>query len=715
MIQITKLSEHNKNIHFKNSKNENLSILIHEKEQNTPIQTFNISTDANVEYWISSSKHIGDKKITFLNKETNELLLIKDFTKKIILIQVWFGPIPDYFWYHYETTKNLKDVDFLFITDQNITLDSPNYKLIKSNNNEVVDKVSELLGSKIEIKNNKKVCDLKASLGDVFYEHIKDYEYFGCYDIDTLFGDVEKYVHPHLGLYDIISVGNETYHNRLSGPFLIMRNTKELRTLYKTQEFIKCFESENVECFEENVLDKIAKEKFKIKLIYSMNTNLYGKNLYENVWSGGKNFINNDEIFLYHFYRKKTTKFSKLGNKIYSRYDKLLLDDFKWVICFTENYSQTIPYLLESLKNYSNRKCIIYTINFDFNLPENYCSSEQFILRRIDVQSGEKDFRGRDQSILNLKPQVMIDVINSFPNSKFVFIDSDVYLTVNCDTISKYFENLKDYPLINSHVHDVFYVFGYKDYYNEELVSPLHILFKEMGLNDDWSTKWGITHKVNPVLPRKKTNIIVFDYKSKWFFEEQIEIYQKYKNSKTPALLSFHDEDIANAILSKYGIHESLPLLDIEENYDLDLDGIQKYSYSLTKNISPSARIPESINGFICFHGFKQTEDYGKIDKNYTMSILDCEEIFVTYESNTLTFEKNSFMDKKTFNKKVDFKVFDSNNNLITKLTNQLLDKYWIFYINDLILNDRYISLSINESESNKIIYHNVIKLNQND
>ena len=87
----------------------------------------------------------------------------------------------------------------------------------------------------------------------------------------------------------------------------------------------------------------------------------------------------------------------------------------------------------------------------------------------------------------------------------------------------------------------------------------------------------------------------------------------------------------------------------------------------------------------------------------------------MTYESNTLTFEKNSFMDKKTFNKKVDFKVFDSNNNLITKLTNQLLDKYWIFYINDLILNDRYISLSINESESNKIIYHHVIKLNQND
>jgi hypothetical protein len=48
----------------------------------------------------------------------------------IILIQLWIGKIPDYFWYHYETTKNL-NIDFLFVTDQDIDLNSKNYKVIK--------------------------------------------------------------------------------------------------------------------------------------------------------------------------------------------------------------------------------------------------------------------------------------------------------------------------------------------------------------------------------------------------------------------------------------------------------------------------------------------------------------------------------------------------------------------------------------------------------
>jgi hypothetical protein len=126
------------------------------------------------------------------------------------------------------------------VTDQNVNLDASNYRVIKTNIDTVVDKVSDLLGTKIQLKSNKKTCDLKASLGDIFSEYIMDYEYFGCYDIDTLFGDVEKYVQPLLGEYDIISVGDETYHNRLSGPFLIMKNTQELRTFYRTNEFIKC-------------------------------------------------------------------------------------------------------------------------------------------------------------------------------------------------------------------------------------------------------------------------------------------------------------------------------------------------------------------------------------------------------------------------------------------------------------------------------------------
>ena len=35
---------------------------------------------------------------------------------KVVLIQVWFGKIPDYFWYHYETTKDVYGLDFILFT-----------------------------------------------------------------------------------------------------------------------------------------------------------------------------------------------------------------------------------------------------------------------------------------------------------------------------------------------------------------------------------------------------------------------------------------------------------------------------------------------------------------------------------------------------------------------------------------------------------------------
>ena len=89
---------------------------------------------------------------------------------KTILIQTWLGPIPDYFWYHYETTKNL-NMNFLFVTDQEVVLDSQNYKVLKTTKEEIETKLSNILGVNFKIKNYKKSCDLKASFGDLYQEY----------------------------------------------------------------------------------------------------------------------------------------------------------------------------------------------------------------------------------------------------------------------------------------------------------------------------------------------------------------------------------------------------------------------------------------------------------------------------------------------------------------------------------------------------------------
>ena len=134
---------------------------------------------------------------------------------KLTLIQLWLGNIPDYFLYHYETTKNLKDVEFLIFTDSNLIVDSPNYKIVRITKNEIENKVSSRLDYDYKISNIKKINDLKSCLGELFEDYLTDCDFFGFYDIDTLFGDFQKWITPHMEEYDVISFADSIHHDRL--------------------------------------------------------------------------------------------------------------------------------------------------------------------------------------------------------------------------------------------------------------------------------------------------------------------------------------------------------------------------------------------------------------------------------------------------------------------------------------------------------------------
>lgn len=617
---------------------------------------------------------------------------------KVVLIQVWFGEIPDYFWYHYETTKNIYGLDFIIFTDQNIELSSKNYRVVNITKEEIEKKLSSKLNSEIIIKNNKKTCDLKASFGDLFESYIDGYDYFGCYDIDTLFGDVYSNLFQYLNEYDFITIGEETYHNRLSGPFLIIKNTKELRELYKNGDYVGCMLNNDVQCYEEHTLSDLAKEKYKIKIINSTNceSNNGGKNTYDVCWSGGKLKVNDEEKMMYHFYRKGHTVFNRVGNKIYGRYDKKFVDDFYWVFGFTENYSSTVKYLMESIHNYSNRKCIIYTINFNYELPEKFVTSEQFILRRIDIEEGKKDHRGRDENIISSKPKLMIDVVNHYPNNKFIFIDSDCYLTVAADNISSYFKNIGNYPLINSHIHDRLYLCNIRE--GEDWTSTIDILADKVGVEVC-------------VYPRRKTNVILFNDRCKWFFEEQIKMYDEYKDSEI-GIFTLHDEDSANIVLSKYKMYNNIHLCDIEETADIEMEKFTNLNHPFhMTGISEFVKLPKHQNDITVFHGLKTKERFDEIQKVYGNTVLDCEELLVTYSNNTILFEKNSFLSSKKINENVDFIISDLNGNIVEKLENQQLMNYWVFYISNVFLDQKTYIIEVIKTNSKIKIYNNLLTI----
>ena len=614
------------------------------------------------------------------------------------------GPIPDYFQFHYETTKNLKNIDFLFITDQsNLELNASNYKIIVRSREEVQNLLREKLNNpSIEIKNNKKICDLKASLGDLFYEYIQHYEYFGVYDIDTLFGDL-RYVNDSINEgYDVVSFGDDLYYNRISGPFIVFRNCEEIRNFYMNDDFLSAIEKENVVFYEEKDYYQRLKNKFKIKIIQNeTNVDLSdgGKLNFNSLWSNGTLYVDGVEKSLFHFYRKDDTKLTKKGDTILSQYDKKLIDDFYWVVHFSENYEKMIPKLIESIRKYSNRKCLLYSINYFPKMAQDFEScSDQFIFKRIEIPKGKTDERGRDFNILTSKPLILMDAIDSFPEKKFVHIDTDIYLTTNSDSIVKYFDRLDNYPMANSHVHDVIYMNNVIP--GEEWTSTLHILLREEEI-----TK-------NPVFPRRKCNVIIFDERSRWFFKEQMDLYGKYIGSPIPGILGIFDEDTFNCLLAKYELTKSLPLVDIEESYDLKIDKIHEYSYNkITSWISPNLEVPNSLNDFLFFHGFKDPLDYEKIQNEYGNKVLDCEELVVNYKDGLLLIEKNSFLTTKKDIGIVDFVVKDIDGNVIFNLENQNLLQYWVFYISNFHLPVGRYLLDVHKKENNHKIFGDIFEV----
>ena len=375
---------------------------------------------------------------------------------------------------------------------------------------------------------------------------------------------------------------------------------------------------------------------------------------------------------------------------------KYFSDDFYWVTYFTESYSNNAKNLIESLSKYSNRKCILYSVNFDYQLPNEFLNKEQFIIKRIDIEKGDVDRKGRDVSIVSSKPQVLADVCNIFPESRFVYIDTDCYITINADGVNKYFKDLENYPLINSHIHDR--IFTSNVVKGEDWSSTVDILAKRVGVEVC-------------VFPRRKCNLMVFDGFSKWFFEEQMEMYHKHKHTED-GIFGIYDEDSANVVLSKYKLFKCLPLCDVEETNNLSIKAMTDPStpFHMTENISLNCKLPEHSNDIITFHQLKTQEDFDDIRDNYGITVLDSEEILVHYNNNTINW-KNNWKGVKSIDENVDFLLKNINEEVIGVLRNQNLYKYLTFYISNLNLNEGYYVTEIVKTNSKEKIYSNLLKV----
>lgn len=620
--------------------------------------------------------------------------------KKICLIQVWFGELPFYFEDHLKTCNDQKNVDFLFFTDQihdqRLKFASANIK-IKYLTPEIYENLFyKKIGFQIKLQNFRKLCDHKVLYSHLFDSFLQQYDYVGAYDIDIFWGDIYNLLKNHLN-EELISIGDDKYYPGIRGPFFIWKNNGIYNKYYTQIENIR----DLLQSFEYQSLD----ETFLIKIFENNNVKIFNLSSlinfnYENgtYLENGKIinkklFIDNNEKLLSHFYYKNDFKTKTIDNDIYFYSKKQLKEDFYWITFFNKNYEKLAIEMLNSINNFSNRKVIIYSVDYEFNIDDLDLNKEQFKVIKFDF-AGEKN----PDLMKNIKSYVLKDSCEQFKNKNLVYIDTDLYLTANCDSVIKYFNQLKNYPLLNLNVYDVIFINNFKNTGKE--ISPLWILGDTIGVN-------------NYVYPRRKSNFIVYNSNSLSFFSEAVELYEKYKNTKD-GIFGIYDEDALNILLAKYNYTNSLPTIDIEETDDIEnLNILKNYKYGITE-ISSQARLPKHTNEILCFHKMKTLEEFNSIKNNYLNKIICQNEISCFYlkSKNKILFQKKNFFTKKTFSAKVKFEIFNQkDSSIIFSFRNAEIYNFFTFYIDEICLTDSDYYVIISEEQSDNVLYSNFLTI----
>ena len=176
--------------------------------------------------------------------------------KNIVLISVYFGEFPSYFNLWLKSAQKNSNIDFFIYGD----CDTSKYEPLPENVfcfNISFEKMKEKIQSKfdfpITLPTPYKLCDYKPIYGFLFEDEIEDYKYWGHIDIDTILGDLTKFL-PEKEYQKIYEFGH----------LCIYRNTREnnRRFMEKAgQDYRKVFTTSFITVFDEL---PVMYKKFKL-------------------------------------------------------------------------------------------------------------------------------------------------------------------------------------------------------------------------------------------------------------------------------------------------------------------------------------------------------------------------------------------------------------------------------------------------------------------
>jgi len=150
---------------------------------------------------------------------------------KIGIVIVWMGKLPSYFPLWMRSLVKNDGYDFYLFTDQPVEGAVPaNLIVVRMSFPEIRTLIARKLSLEVNIPFAYKFCDFKPAYGEIFSDYLKKYDFWGCCDIDMLFGDLSKFITPAL-------LAN---HKKLfsRGHLMLFKNEPAVNAAYRSSNII---------------------------------------------------------------------------------------------------------------------------------------------------------------------------------------------------------------------------------------------------------------------------------------------------------------------------------------------------------------------------------------------------------------------------------------------------------------------------------------------
>ena len=177
---------------------------------------------------------------------------------RIKLIVCYYGKFPEWMNVWLKSCELNSNIDFMIVTDIKLGELPSNVTILNIGFNELKKHFSNVLGFEVSLETPYKLCDYKPVYGKAFQKELDGYEFWGCCDIDLIWGNISKFItNEILDKYDLIGK---------YGHLMIYRNNEKMNNLFMqkggTFQYKTVFINDNNYSFDEmSGMDLIAHRK----------------------------------------------------------------------------------------------------------------------------------------------------------------------------------------------------------------------------------------------------------------------------------------------------------------------------------------------------------------------------------------------------------------------------------------------------------------------